>query len=56
MPCTTRLDWDLQLLGGDALVVRRDIVDQPAIQQLAASLQVRARQIAGQFADVQALN
>ncbi|QVL54149.1 MAG: LysR family transcriptional regulator [Cyanobium sp. M30B3] len=56
MPCTIRLDWDLQLISGDALVVRRDVADQPAIQQLAACLQVRSRLIAAQFADVQALN
>ena len=56
MPCTVRLDWDLQLLSGDSLVVRRDIAEQPAIQQLAASLQLRSRQIAARFADVQALN
>jgi DNA-binding transcriptional LysR family regulator len=56
MPCTTRLDWELQLITGDALVVRRDVAEQPAIQQLVAFLQARARTIAGRFADVQALN
>jgi DNA-binding transcriptional LysR family regulator len=56
MPCTTRLDWDLQWIPGDALVVRRDVAEQPAIQQLAAFLQARARAIAGRFADVQALS
>jgi hypothetical protein len=56
MPCTTRLDWDLQWIPGDALVVRRDVAEQPAIQQLAAILQARARAIAGRFAEVQALN
>lgn len=55
MPCTTRLDWDLRLLSGDALVVRRDLAEQPAIQQLVSILQRRSRQIAGQFADVEAL-
>jgi DNA-binding transcriptional LysR family regulator len=55
-PCTTRLDWDLQLISGDALVVRRDLADQPAIQQLVAVLLMRSREIAAQFADVQALN
>jgi DNA-binding transcriptional LysR family regulator len=56
MPCTTRLDWDLQMICGDALVVRRDLADQPAIQQLAAFLQGRAREIAKRFADIQPLN
>ena len=55
MPCTTRLDWDLNLICGDALVVRRDLAGQPAIQQLAEVLQARAREIAGRFADVQTL-
>ena len=55
MPCTTRLDWELQWIPGDALVVRRDLAEQPAMQQLAAFLQARAREIAGRFADVQAL-
>jgi DNA-binding transcriptional LysR family regulator len=56
IPCTIRLDWELQLISGDALVVRRDVAEQPAIQHLAAMLQVRARDIAARFADVQALN
>jgi len=56
MPCTARLDWDLQLICGDALVVRRDLADQPAIQQLAAFLLARARAIAERFADVQPIH
>jgi DNA-binding transcriptional LysR family regulator len=56
MPFTMRLDWDLHMICGDALVVRRDVADQPAIQQLAAILQARALGIGGRFADVQALN
>lgn len=56
MPCTTRLDWDLGMICGDALVVRRDLADQPAIQQLAAILLGRAREIAERFIDVQAMN
>jgi len=56
MPCTCRLDWDLHLICGDALVVRRDLAGQPAIQQLAEMLQAKAREIAGRFADVQTLN
>jgi DNA-binding transcriptional LysR family regulator len=56
MPCTSRLDWNLNLICGDALVVRRDLAHQPAIQQLAEVLLARAREIAGRFADVQTLN
>jgi len=44
------------LICGDALVVRRDLADQPAIQQLAELLLAKAREIAGRFADVQTLN
>jgi DNA-binding transcriptional LysR family regulator len=54
-PGTAQLDWDLDLISGDALVVRRDLAEQPAIQQLAAILRTRARTIARQFTDVEAV-
>jgi DNA-binding transcriptional LysR family regulator len=55
-PGTVRLDWDLGLVSGEALVVRRDLIDWPPIQQLAAELCRRARAVASRFADVQLLN
>jgi DNA-binding transcriptional LysR family regulator len=55
-PGTVRLDWDLGLISGEALVVRRDLIDWPPIQKLAAELRRRARAVAGRFADVEALN
>jgi hypothetical protein len=48
-----RLDWDLGLITGEALVVRRDLIDEPAIQQLVEHLQQQARQVAGRFEDVE---
>jgi DNA-binding transcriptional LysR family regulator len=53
-PGTVRLDWDLGHLTGDALVVHRDLGDEPAIQQLVERLSQGARRIAAGFADVQA--
>jgi DNA-binding transcriptional LysR family regulator len=55
-PGTVRLDWDLGLISGEALVVRRDLIDWPPIQKLAAELRRRARAVAARFADVEALN
>lgn len=55
-PGTVRLDWDLQLITGEALVVRRDLMDEPAIQQLAEHLQRQACRIAARLPDVQCLN
>jgi DNA-binding transcriptional LysR family regulator len=52
-PGTVRLHWDLQLFSGEALVVRRDLAERPAIQQLISWLQRRARMIAGQLEDVE---
>ena len=52
-PTTVRLDWDLGLITGEALVVRRDLIDEPAIQQLVEHLQQQARQVAGRFEDVE---
>ncbi len=48
-----RLDWDLGLITGEALVVRRDLMDEPAIQQLVEHLQQQARLVAGRFRDVE---
>jgi hypothetical protein len=50
------LDWDLGLITGEALVVRRDLVDQPAVQQLVEHLLHQARLLAAQFDDVQLAN
>jgi DNA-binding transcriptional LysR family regulator len=52
-PSTVRLDWDLGLISGEALVVRRDLLDQAPIQLLVEELQRRARAVAGRFADVE---
>lgn len=52
-PTTVRLDWDLGLITGEALVVRRDLMDEPAIQQLVEHLQQQARWVAGRFGDVE---
>jgi DNA-binding transcriptional LysR family regulator len=52
-PVTVRLDVDLGLVAGDALVVRRDLISRPAIQQLAELLLARARVIASRFDDVE---
>lgn len=54
-PVTARVDWDLGLITGEALVVRRDLCERPAIQQLAESLSRRARALARRFDDVEAL-
>jgi DNA-binding transcriptional LysR family regulator len=55
-PGTVRLDWDLGLISGEALVVRRDLIDWPPIQKRAAERRRRARAVAGRFADVEAMN
>ncbi len=54
-PCTVRLDWDLGILTGEALVVRRDLSEQAAIQQLAELLQRTALAVAAGFPDVEAV-
>lgn len=54
-PATVRLDWDLGLISGEALVVRRDLAEAPAIQSLAEWLQRRARGLARRFDDVEAV-
>jgi DNA-binding transcriptional LysR family regulator len=54
-PTTVRLDWDLGLVTGEALVVRRDLVDQPAVQQLVDHLLLQARLVAERFEDVEAV-
>ncbi len=54
-PGTVRLDWNPRLLTGDALVLRRDLAERPAIQQLFERLRGRAKQIASQLADVTAV-
>ncbi len=52
-PSTVRLDWDLGLISGEALVVRRDLLNQAPIQLLVEELQRRARAVAGRFTDVE---
>lgn len=52
-PGTVRLDWDLGLITGEALVVRRDLLEQAPIQQLAEHLQRQALAVAGRFTDVE---
>jgi DNA-binding transcriptional LysR family regulator len=52
-PTTVRLDWNLGLTTGEALVVRRDLLDQAPIQRLAEHLQRQARTIAELFPDVE---
>jgi DNA-binding transcriptional LysR family regulator len=52
-PVTVRLEWDLGLITGEALVVRRDLSERPAIQHLAEALQQRARSLAQRFVDVE---
>jgi DNA-binding transcriptional LysR family regulator len=52
-PGTVRLDWNLGLITGEALVVRRDLLDQPATQQLVEHLQQQAQQVAARFDDVE---
>ena len=52
-PGTVRLHWNLGLITGEALVVRRDLLDQPAIQQLVEHLQLQAQQVAARFDDVE---
>ncbi len=47
-----RLDWDLGLISGETLIVRRDLMNHAPIQQLAHALQQRAQIIAGWFEDV----
>ncbi|MFM7360779.1 MAG: LysR family transcriptional regulator [Cyanobium sp.] len=54
-PGTVRLDWNLQLLTGEALVVRRDLAERAPIQALIERLRGRAREIAGQLGDVGAV-
>lgn len=48
-PGTVRLDWDLNHISGDALVVRRDLFDQPEIQRLVEALRSKARSLAADF-------
>ncbi len=55
LPGTVRLDWDLQLLTGEALVVRRDLAERAPIMELIERLRRRAREIAGQLGDVSAI-
>ncbi|MFM7265661.1 MAG: LysR family transcriptional regulator [Cyanobium sp.] len=54
-PVTSRLEWDLGLITGEALVVRRDLWERPAIQSLAEVLCRRARALARRFDDVEAV-
>jgi len=52
-PTTVRLDWDLGLISGEALVVRRDLLDEAPIQRLAEHLQRQALAVAARFTDVE---
>jgi DNA-binding transcriptional LysR family regulator len=54
-PGTVRLDWNLGLLTGEALVVRRDLQEEPPIQRLAEHLLKKAVAVSGRFADVEAV-
>ena len=54
-PTTVRLDWDLGLITGEALVIRRDLANEAAILQLLEHLVRQARLLAGRFDDVQSL-
>ena len=53
MPGLVRLDYDLGLISGEALVVRRDLQHQPSLQELKAWLVHRCESLAGQFPDLQ---
>jgi len=51
-PGTIHLDWNLDLMAGDALVVRRDLAGEPAIEQLVGQLCLRAGELSRRFEDV----
>ena len=55
-PTTVRLDWNLGLITGEALVVRRDLLNEAPIQRLAEHLQREALAVAGLFADVEVVS
>ena len=48
-----RLDWDLGLITGEALVVRRDLANTAPIQALAEALLKTSAQVAARFDDVE---
>ena len=48
MPELTILDYDLELVSGESLVVRRDLLSQPMIKELLAILKKRVQQKAKQ--------
>lgn len=54
-PGTVHLDWDLNHVSGDALVVRRDLAGEPAIEQLLGQLSARAGELSRRFQDVDAV-
>lgn len=47
-----RLDWDLGLMSGEALVVRRDLQINPEIKKISEYLQNKAKIIASKYKDV----
>jgi len=51
-PGNVRLDWDMRHSSGDTLVVRRDLIDQPAVAELIEGLQQRAVALSAVFEDV----
>ena len=51
-PGTIHLDWNLDLMAGDALVVRRDLAGEPSIEQLVGQLCSRAGELSRRFEDV----
>ena len=53
MPGLVRLDYDLGLVSGEALVMRRDLQEQLPLQELKTCLVHRCEGLAGQFADLQ---
>jgi len=51
-PGTVHLDWNLGYHSGDALVFRRDLASEPAIEQLVAHLSAHAAGLSLEFDDV----
>ena len=52
MPNLKPLDYDLGLTSAESLVVRRDVLEQPAIQALMSILRHRCELLVEQFPDL----
>ena len=52
MPGLVRLDFDLGLISGESLVIRRDVVEERAVQVLLTTLRERIEQLAKRHADL----